>query len=43
MLIKFRTLVNFSTIEPKKPSKTARENKNAELASLVEDFQATTG
>ena len=45
MLIKSRKLVNFSAIEDKKkkPGKRAREDKNAEKARLVEDFQATTG
>ena len=31
------------TIKTKKPSKRARDGKNAENARLGEDFQATTG
>ena len=45
MLIKTTTRVNFSAIEDKKkkPGKRPREDKNAEKARLVEDFQPTTG
>ena len=45
MLIKSRKLVNFSTVEDKnkRAQQMAREDKNAEKARLVEDFQATTG